>query len=86
MFRGGYGINYDGMYAGAVPFTLFNGFSLSGDFNSPDGGFTKAFQLGDGLPLVPHEDLTAGLGAVPIGNRPRLSPDFYQQNQHNGMH
>ena len=85
VFRGGYGINYNGMYAGAVPFML-NGFSLSGDFKSPDGGLTRAFQLGDGLPLVPREELTAGLGAVPIGGRPRLSPDFHQQNQHNGMH
>ena len=86
VFRGGYGINYNGMYAGAVPFTMFNGFSLSGDFTSPDGGFTPAFQLSDGMPLVEREELTAGLGAVPIGERPRLSPDFHQQNQHNGMH
>ena len=86
VFRGGYGINYNGMYAGAVPFTMFNGFSLNGDFTSPDGGFTPAFQLSDGMPLVEREELTAGLGAVPIGERPRLSPDFHQQNQHNGMH
>ena len=84
--RGGYGINYNGMYARAVPFTLFNGFSLSGSFSSPDGGFTKAFALSDGMPAVEREELTSAFGAVPIGSRPRLAPDFFQQNQHNGMH
>ena len=86
VLRGGYGINYNGMYARAVPFTLFNGFSLSGSFPSPDGGFTRAFRLMDGMPPVPREDLTPALGAVPIGSSPRLDPDFFQQNQHNGMH
>ena len=84
--RGGYGINYNGMYARAVPFTLFNGFSLSGSFTSPDGGFTRAFRLADGMPSVEREELTPAFGAVPIGSGPRLSPDFFQQNQHNGMH
>lgn len=84
--RGGYGINYNGMYARAVPFTLFNGFSLSGSFTSADGGFTRAFRLMDGMPEVLREDLTPALGAVPIGSRPRLAPDFFQQSQHNGMH
>lgn len=84
--RGGYGINYNGMYARAVPFTLFNGFSLNGSFTSPDGGFTRAFTLADGMPPVVKEDLTPAFGAVPIGSRPRLAPDFFQQNQHNGMH
>ena len=37
------------------------------------------------MPPVLREELTPALGAVPIGDRPRLSPDFYQQNQHNGM-
>lgn len=86
VLRGGYGINYNGMYARAVPFTLFNGFSESGNFTSPDGGFTSAFQLSDGMPAVPREELTSSFGAVPIGSGPRLSPDFFQQNQHNGMH
>ena len=84
--RGGYGINYNGMYARAVPFTLFNGFSLSGSFNSADGGFTRAFRLSDGMPNVPREELTPAFGAVEIGQRPRLAPDFFQQSQHNGMH
>ncbi|MCP5119060.1 MAG: TonB-dependent receptor, partial [bacterium] len=83
--RSGYGINYNGMYARAVPFTMFNGFSLSGDFPSPDGGFTQAFLLSDGMPPVEREELGPGFGAVPIGDSPRLSPDFFQQDQRNGM-
>ena len=84
--RGGYGINYNGMYARAVPFTLFNGFSKNGSFTSADGGFTRAFRLADGMPEVVKEELTPAFGAVPVGSRPRLAPDFFQQNQHNGMH
>lgn len=84
--RGGYGINYNGMYARAVPFTLFNGFSKSGSFTSPDGGVTRAFRLADGMPEVVTEALTPAFGAVPIGQRPRLAPDFFQWNQENGMH
>lgn len=84
--RGGYGINYNGMYARAVPFTLFNGFSLNGSFTSPDGGLTRAFKLEDGMPEVVKEPLTPAFGAVAIGERPRLAPDFFQWNQHNGMH
>ena len=82
--RAGYGINYNGAYARAVPFTLFNGFSLSGDFQSPDGGFTQAFQLSDGMPPVEREPLTPAFGAVEIGESPRLSPDFNQKNHENG--
>ncbi|MDA2931075.1 TonB-dependent receptor [Acidobacteria bacterium AH-259-O06] len=84
VIRAGYGINYNGAYARAVPFTQFNGFSLSGSFRSPDGGFTPAFLFKDGMPSVPRGELAPAFGAVPIGEKPRLSPDFFQQSQVNG--
>ena len=84
LIRGAYGIAYNGEYAGAVPFALTNGFGLNGSFSSPDGGFTPAFQFRDGLPAIVREPLTAAFGAVKVGASPRLSPDFFQNNQING--
>jgi len=84
VIRGGYGIAYNGEYAGAVPFALTNGFGLNGSFTSPDGGFTPAFQFSAGMPAIVREDLTPGFGAVKVGQSPRLSPDYFQKNQMNG--
>ena len=50
VIRGGYGINYYGAYRGAVPNAFSLGFSTQGNFNSPDGGFTRALSLVDGMP------------------------------------
>jgi len=84
VIRTGYGLSYNGVYARAAPFTQFNGFSLNGSFTSPDGGFTPAFRFREGMPAVTREELGPGLGAVPIGENPRLNPDFFQQNHVNG--
>ncbi len=85
VIRGGYGINYNGAYARAVPFTMFNGFAVTGSFSSPDGGqFTKAFQFSDGIPAIQREELTPAFGAVEFGQRPRLAPDYIQPDQVNG--
>jgi hypothetical protein len=63
---------------------MFNGFGLNGAFSSPDGGFTPAFLFRTGLPPVVREPLTPAFGSVKIGEKPRLDPDFIQQNQVNG--
>jgi len=84
VIRGGYGISYNGEYARAVPFSLFHGFSLSGSFQSPDGGFTPAFLLRDGMPRVTREPLGPGFGAVRVGQAARLAPDFFQKDHVNG--
>ncbi len=84
VIRGGYGISYNGAYQGAVPFTLFQGFSLSGSFPSPDGGFTRAFAFRDGLPPITRPELDPGFGAVPVGQPVRTAPDFFAQNHKNG--
>ena len=83
--RGGYGINYYGAYNGAVPNTMNLGFSLNGSFPSPDGGVTRAFQLADGLPAIEREALTPGLGAVPFGASPRITPTYIRQGHRPGM-
>ena len=86
VIRAGYGINYNGAYARAVPFTQFWTSSRTLDINSPDGGFTPAFILSDGLPAVDpftEEDRVGSLGAT-ISGRRTVSPDLIQQNQQNG--
>ena len=85
--RAGYGINYNGAYAFAVPFTQFWSFSKTLDLVSPDGGRSAVFQLSDGLPAVQpftDADRNASFGAV-AGGRRTTSPDFIQQDHHNAQ-
>ena len=86
VIRAGFGVTYNGAYARAVPFTQFWTFSKTLDINSPDGGFTPAFMLSQGLPPVTpfnEADRVGSFGAVTSGRR-TVSPDFIQQNQQNG--
>jgi len=83
--RGGYGINYYGAYAGAVPNAFAAGFSQQGNFSSVDGGLTQAFQLSSGMPSTSREELGPGFGAVEFGQGPRLAPQFLQRGQRNAM-
>jgi hypothetical protein len=79
--RGGAAVVYTGQYDQASPLSVRLGFSIRGDYVSPDGGRTAAFLLRDGVPAIvpPTEaDLTPGFGAVPIGQNPRLSVEFFE--------
>jgi len=79
--RGGASVVYTGQYDNATPLSVRIGFSTRGDFVSPDGGRTAPFLLRDGIPpLVPpkESDLVPGLGAVPIGQNPILSVEFFE--------
>jgi hypothetical protein len=82
--RGGYGISYNGPYQGAVPNAWAQGFSLSGSFDSPDGGFTSAFPLRNGMPAIAREPLGPSYGAVRVGDRIRTSPDFVESDHASG--
>ena len=82
--RGGYGIMYNGPYQNAVVLNLYQGFSLAGDFSSPDGGFTPAFLFRNGMPAVRRPELGLGYGAVRVGQPVTTSPDFIAQNHSNG--
>ncbi|MGH9630720.1 MAG: TonB-dependent receptor domain-containing protein, partial [Bryobacteraceae bacterium] len=86
VLRGGYGLSYNGAYQGSVAFAMFQGFATSGDFQSPDNGFTPAFPLAGGMPSIEREPLGPGFGAVPVGSRVRTSPDFIEQAHRNGYH
>ncbi len=81
IFRGGGAIIYVGQYDQATPLSVNIGFSIRGNFVSPDGGRTAALLLKDGLPPIPRPteaDLVPGFGAVPIGANPRLGVEFFE--------
>lgn len=86
--RGGGALIYTPQYDGSVAFVANLGFSIQGDFVSPDNGLTPAFLLRDGLPAIrePTEgDLTPGFGAVRVGQNPRASVTFLEPgNRRNG--
>ena len=84
VLRGGYGVSYNGAYNGTVAFVQYQGFALSGSFNSPDGGLTPAFVFRNGMPAVTREALGPGFGSVPVGASPRTAPDFFAPDQVNG--
>ena len=82
--RGGYGIAYNGIYFGAVPNSLAAGFGLNTQLTSPDGGFTRAIALRDGMPAFVEQTLGPGYGAVKVGAAPSTAIDFIAPDQHNG--
>jgi hypothetical protein len=84
VIRGGYGISYNGAYNGAVPNAFNQGYAINGSFNSPDGGFSPAFLLRNGMPTIARVELTPGFGAVPVGSAVTTSPDFIQRNMVSG--
>ena len=78
--RAGYGVGFNDPYFSSTGNALANGFGLFGTFSSPDGGFTPAFLSKDGMPKVVREQLGPGFGAVPVGQNPRTSPEFYAKD------
>ncbi len=85
VIRSGYAINYYGAYRGAVPNAFALGFSTQGNFTSPDGGFTRALRLADGMPPTAAPDLGPGFGSVKFGERPRVSPQFFRKGHRSAM-
>lgn len=85
--RGGGAVLYLGEYDQATPIVANTGFSTQGSFVSPDGGRTAAFILAGGLPPVSSPtdaDLTAGFGAVPVGQKPTTAISFFNPHRSNG--
>ncbi len=85
VIRTGYGINYYGAYRGAVPNAFSLGFSTQGNFNSPDGGFTRAFTLAEGMPPTASAELGPGFGSVEFGEAPLISPQFFREGHRSAM-
>jgi len=75
--RGGFGMFYDPEY-GTISTSriLTTGFGTNATFTSPDGGYTPAFLLYQGMPAAAPITQTPSYGAVPVGGKPTTSPDF----------
>lgn len=81
VIRGGGAVVYTGQYDQASPLSVRLGFTIRGDYISPDGGRTAALLLRDGVPPLPkpqESDLVPGFGAVPVGRNPALSVEFFE--------
>ncbi len=81
VIRGGAALLYLGQYDQATPTSATIGFSYRGNFISPDTGLTPALRLRDGMPPVTipgNKDLTPGFGAVPPGQSPVTSVEYFE--------
>jgi outer membrane receptor protein involved in Fe transport len=81
VLRGGYGVMYGPIYDDSITRANVVGFGDVRQIQSSDNGITPAFLLRAGVPSPPTDPLGPGFGAVPVGQSPRISPDFYDQNQ-----
>jgi hypothetical protein len=92
VFHIGSGILYPGEYDQATPIVLTTGFSNAVTLNSPNSvKGTPAFLLkdngtqGTGLAAFPTLDqLTPGYGAVPVGQKPYIAPQYIQEHRLTG--
>jgi hypothetical protein len=92
VLRGGFAILYPGEYDQATPIVANTGFSNSILLQSPNAGAgTPAFLLkdngtqGTGLAAFPTIDqLTPGFGAVPVGQKTSVAPQFIKPNRITG--
>jgi hypothetical protein len=92
VIRGGGAILYPGEYDQATPIVAYSGFAKSISLSSPNAGAgTPAFLLknnatdGTGKATYPaSSDLTAGFGAVPVGSKVVLAPQFFQRRRVTG--
>ena len=84
VIRGGGAVLFSGEYAAGYGVGATLGFSLQGNFTSPDLGVTPAFLLRNGLPTIvaPAEsDLTPGFGAVRVGDPAATMVSFFEPDR-----
>ena len=83
VIRGGYGIMYGPTYSNLGPGrAVVAGFSDERSFRSPDGGFTPAFLLRDGIPGGGEgEPIGPGFGTSPLGAPVRFAPEFFERDR-----
>jgi hypothetical protein len=77
--RSGYGIFYGPPLPGSN--NLAAGFSIDGDFLTPDNGVTAPFLLKNGFPAVQRPELGPGFGAVAPGQSAVFSPQLIDQDR-----
>jgi hypothetical protein len=81
VIRGGGGILYASTVSNTIGDLASLGFSDTRTFVVDQAESHSAFRLRDGVPLLRRPELNAGLGAVPFGQRPTTSVDFFNPQQ-----
>ena len=81
VLRGGAGVFYGQTVSATIGDTASLGFSTSASFVTAQATTQSAFQLRDGVPAYSRPELTAALGAVPVGTRPNTSVAFFNPAQ-----
>ena len=81
VLRGGTGIFYGPTVSNTIGDAAALGFSTAASFVVSQATTQSAFKLRDGFPAYSRPDLTAGLGAVPVGTRPNTAISFFDPHQ-----
>jgi hypothetical protein len=80
VLRGGSGIFYGPTVSNTIGDTAALGFSTAASFVVSQATTQSAFLLRDGFPAYSRPELTSGLGAVPVGQRPNTAVSFFDPN------
>ncbi len=80
--RSGYGVFFGPPLPGSN--NMAAGFSVEGDFLTPDNGVTAPFLLRNGFPAVQRPELGPGFGAVAPGQSAVFSPQLIDQERQLG--
>ncbi|MEO5922747.1 MAG: carboxypeptidase regulatory-like domain-containing protein [Bryobacteraceae bacterium] len=79
--RGGAGIFYGSTVSNTIGDTAALGFSTQSSLVASQPDYQSVIQLRNGFPTVTRPALTAGLGAVPFGQKPTTAISFFNPKQ-----
>src|SRR5215471_14680027 len=79
--RGGAGIFYGPTISNTIGDVASLGFSTSASYTVAQAETQTALQLKDGFPATGRQPLTAGFGAVPLGQTPNTAVSFFNPKQ-----
>ncbi len=81
VIRGGAGFFYGPTVSNTIGDVASLGFSTSASYSVAQAETQSAFQLSSGFPAYTRPPLTAGYGAVPVGQKVNTSISFFNPNQ-----
>jgi hypothetical protein len=81
VIRGGAGVFYGPTVSNSIGDVASLGFSTSASYTAGVAETQSVFLLKDGFPTVTRQPLTAGFGAVPVGQKVNTSVSFFNPKQ-----
>jgi hypothetical protein len=81
VIRGGAGVFYGPTVSNTIGDVAALGFSTSASYAVAQGETQSSLQLRDGFPAATRQPLTAGFGAVPVGQKVNTSVAFFNPKQ-----